>query len=413
MFITYGLNHKTAPLELREQFSVLSHDASTHLRDCHLQPDINEAMVLSTCNRTEWYCQTDNPQAIIDWLNNQHAASPELLLNHTYCHQDQAALEHVLRVASGLDSMVLGESEIFGQMKQAYTIAKQAGTLGESLDRLFQFVFAKAKHIRHATQINAHPLSIAFVSVNLAKRIFSQLQKTNVLLIGAGETIDLVARYLHEEKTQSLTFANRTYANAQELAQQYQGKAIQLSDIPLALPKTDMVISATNSPLAIIGKGLVERALRARKHSPLFMVDLAIPRDIEPEVAKLRDVYLYNIDDLNEVVADSMSKRRDAALQAERIVSEHVLAFQREAAERDHIHLVKNYRGRIETLRDQLLTKAIQQLRQGGDPEAVIEQFARQLTNQLLHTPSIKIRQASADNNHDLLSAAAELFALD
>lgn len=412
MLVAYGLNHKTAPLTLREQLSILASDVDDHLRQLHTHPDVHEILVLSTCNRTEWYLQTDAQHFMSDWLGRQYRLPSALLQDHTYCYQEKAALQHALRVASGLDSMILGETEIFGQMKLAYTSAKRVGTIGESLDPIFQFIFSKAKQVRHHTQISAHPLSIAYVAVSLAKRIFSQLNHTKVLLVGAGETIDLVARYLHEEKTQDIVFANRTLAHADMLAERYHGLAISLADIPAVLPRSDIVITATDSPLALIGKGLVERAIRMRKHRPILMVDLAVPRDIEPEVTQLSDVYLYNIDDLNEVVSDSLLKRRDAAVLAETIISQHVEEYQTLLTQRDHQHLIKNYRQKMEATRDELLNKAVKQLQQGLEPSEVLRQFSHALINQCLHQPTHKLRIASARGDETLLAAATELFDL-
>lgn len=413
MLFAYGLNHKTAPLPLRERLSILSADVDEHLRQLHTHPEIDEILVLSTCNRTEWYLQTCAQDLMSDWLCNHYQLPPSLLHTHTYCYQNHAALQHALRVASGLDSMFIGETEIFGQMKKAYTSAKRLGTLGATLDSTFQFIFARAKQIRHHTQISAHPLSIAYVAVNLAKRIFSRLHHSQVLLVGAGETIDLVARYLHEEKAHNIVFANRTLAHAQQLAERYQGQAIALADIPSALPQSDIVITATDSPLALIGKGLVERAIRMRKHRPILMVDLAIPRDIEPEVAQLSDVYLYNIDDLNEVVSDSLLKRRDAATQAELIITQTVAEYQHLLTEREQHELIKNYRHKIEVTRDELLQKSIKQLQRGADPQAVLKQFSQALINHCLHQPTHKLRLASHQGDQGLLAAATELFDLN
>ncbi|WP_455206065.1 glutamyl-tRNA reductase, partial [Kaarinaea lacus] len=304
--LAFGINHKTAPVSIREQVAFEPTQITDALKDLVSHPHVEEAAIVSTCNRTELYCGLDqlDQKVITSWMSQYHHLSESDLVPYIYAHPDQYAVRHALRVASGLDSMVLGEPQILGQMKDAYSAASHAGTLGGLLDRLFQHTFSVAKQVRTDTAIGASPVSVAFAAVSLAKQIFSNFEQHTALLIGAGETIELAARHLHEIGIGRMIIANRTVERAQTLAQEFNAYAISLPQIPAHLAEADIVISSTASPLPILGKGSVESALKARKHRPILMVDIAVPRDIEAEVGDLSDIYLYTVDDLQEIIQE-------------------------------------------------------------------------------------------------------------
>jgi glutamyl-tRNA reductase len=319
----------------------------------------------------------------------------------------------MMRVASGLDSLVLGEPQILGQMKTAYAVAREAGTVGPLLGRLFQATFSTAKAVRTDTAIGENPVSVAFAAVSLAKQIFSDLQRSQALLIGAGETITLVARHLHEQGVKRIVVANRTLERGRFLAEQVGGQAIMLADIGQELANSDIVISSTASQLPILGKGAVERALKQRKHKPMFMVDIAVPRDIEPEVGELDDIYLYSVDDLHEVIEENLRSRQGAAQAAEELVAAGADDFMLRLRELAAVDVLKAYRQQAERLRDEELAKAQRLLANGSDPLEVAAALARGLTNKLLHAPSVQLKKLSADGRLDALAVAQELFALD
>jgi len=327
-------------------------------------------------------------------------------------HEDDAAVRHMMRVASGLDSLVLGEPQILGQMKSAYAVAREAGTIGPLLGRLFQATFNAAKQVRTDTAIGENPVSVAFAAVSLAKQIFSDLQRSQALLIGAGETITLVARHLHELGVKRIVVANRTLERASILAEQFGAHAVLLSDIPAELVRSDIVISSTASQLPILGKGAVESALKLRKHKPIFMVDIAVPRDIEPEVGELDDVYLYSVDDLHEVVAENLKSRQGAAQAAEEMVAIGADDFMVRLRELAAVDVLKAYRQQSERTRDEELQKAQRMLANGTSAEDVLVQLARGLTNKLLHAPSVQLKKLTAEGRLDALAMAQELFAL-
>jgi glutamyl-tRNA reductase len=412
--LTLGLNHTTAPVAIRERLAFPAERLGHALRDLIRLPSVEEAAILSTCNRTELYFGTagSNSEFVIDWIAEVQQLHREDFQPYLYAHTDAATIRHMFRVASGLDSMILGEPQILGQMKTAYQAASEAGTLGRTLGRLFQHTFTAAKKVRTDTAIGSSPVSVAFAAVRLAQRIFDDLSRQTAILIGAGETIELTARHLSENRIGELIIANRTYDRAHALAQQFNGFAISLEELPKHLAKADIVVSSTASPLPILGKGRVESAIRARKHKPMFMVDLAVPRDIEPEVEQLRDVYLYTVDDLRNTVEESLRSRQEAAKQAEEIIDvevQHFLAWLRAQGATDTI---RDFRGQAERLRDEALDKAIQALRGGRSPEEALNLLANLLTNKLIHIPSTQIRQAGIYERHDLIAAARELFQL-
>ncbi len=299
-FLAVGINHKTASVDVRERVAFSPDQLVDALQQLREETSSQEVAILSTCNRTEIYCTQDQaaPAQLIDWVARYHGLEPEAVAACSYTHQEAGAVSHMMRVAAGLDSMVLGEPQILGQMKDAWEYARTAGTLGPRLDRLFQSTFNTAKQVRTDTAIGANPVSVAFAAVSLARQIFSDLSRSTALLIGAGETIALVARHLNEQGVSKLIVANRTLERAEVVSGPLGGRAITLNQIPEVLHECEIVISSTASPLPILGKGAVERALKVRRHNPMFMVDIAVPRDIEPEVGKLADVYLYSVDDL-------------------------------------------------------------------------------------------------------------------
>ncbi|EQM70799.1 glutamyl-tRNA reductase [Aquipseudomonas alcaligenes OT 69] len=374
-----------------------------------------EAAILSTCNRSELYLEQEQISAdeVLAWLAGYHNLSLEELRACAYVHQDDAAVRHMMRVASGLDSMVLGEPQILGQMKSAYAVAREAGTVGPLLGRLFQATFSTAKTVRTDTAIGENPVSVAFAAVSLAKQIFTDMHRSQALLIGAGETITLVARHLHEQGVKRIVVANRTLERASMLAEQFGAHAVLLADIPDELVNSDIVISSTASQLPILGKGAVERALKQRKHKPIFMVDIAVPRDIEPEVGELDDVYLYTVDDLHEVVAENLKSRQGAAQAAEELVGGGVVEFMQRLRELAAVDVLRAYRQQAERTRDEELAKAQRMLANGSSAEDVMAQLARGLTNKLLHAPSVQLKKLSADGRFDALAVAQELFALD
>lgn len=412
--LTFGINHKTAPVEIRERVAFPPEQVSDALRELVGRPAVNEAAILSTCNRTELYCQveSDNSKPVEQWFRDYHQLRDDQLSPYSYSLPDQTAVRHMLRVASGLDSLVLGEPQILGQMKAAYSAAKQAGTMRSLLDRLFQHTFTVAKQVRTDTAIGNSPVSVAFAAVSLAKQIFADLSGQTALLIGAGETIELAARHLRESGIGRIIIANRTLERAHTLATEVNGYAINLEDIPGHLAEADVLISSTGSTLPILGKGSVESALKQRKRRPMFMVDIAVPRDIEPEVGSLPDVYLYTVDDLDEVIQENLKSRQDAAHQAEEIIDTQVTHFMGWLRSLDSVDTIRGYREHGEALRNEELQRAQRLLAAGKDPQDVLNQLARGLTNKLLHSPCANLRQAGFEGRTDLLKAARELYCL-
>lgn len=412
--LAVGLNHKTAPVEIRERISFGPDILVGALRSLTDHAQIDEGLILSTCNRTEIYCTvgSEGSDLVADWLGRFHGVSEERIAPYLYTRVDHDAVAHLLRVSSGLDSMVLGEPQILGQVKTAFQTASDGGTIGKVLGRLFQQTFAVAKQVRTDTAIGNSPVSVAFAAVSLARQIFSDLSDQTALLVGAGETIELAARHLHQHEVGRIVVANRTVERAHALAVEIGGYAIALTELANHLPEADILIASTASPLPVLGKGAVERALKKRKHRPIFMVDIAVPRDIEPEVGELDDVYLYTVDDLQGVVEEGMRSRREAAEQAEEIVDFHTGEFLGWLRSLDATTLIQDYRNRAEHLRDEVLAKALRQLEGGKPPQEVVGFLAHTLTNKLLHGPSARLRQAGREGQDDLLEAANELFQL-
>jgi len=412
--IAYGINHSTAPIEVREKVSFGSDIMSDALNELKHQNGVHEAAILSTCNRTEIYCNIDKENHLnpIDWLHNFHGMKQDLLKPFLYKHPDENAVRHVLRVASGLDSMILGEPQVLGQLKVAYQQAISAGSIGHQLNRLFQHSFHVAKEVRSNTAIGSHPVSVAYAAVRLAQQIFGELKDQTALLIGAGETIELTAKHLYDNGLRRMIIANRTLERSQRLASEYSVYAIQIGDIPKHLAEADIVISSTASPLPILGKGAVESAIKTRKHKPMFMVDIAVPRDIEVEVGDMDDVYLYSVDDLKNMVQENLRSRQDAAIQAEKIIDTKAQEFMDWLSSLDAVSTIRALRGQAEQIQKDVIQKGLLKLRNGADPEIILMETARSLTNKLIHVPSSKLRNASAQNRDDLLQAAEELYSL-
>ncbi len=412
--LALGLNHRTAPVAIRERVTFGPDVIVGALRDLDAQVEVQEAIILSTCNRTEVYCavgDTDETE-VSAWLGRFHGLEPDAVTPYLYTHLDREAVAHLLRVASGLDSLVLGEPQILGQVKQAFQTACAAGTVGKLLGRLFQHTFSVAKQVRTDTAIGSSPVSVAFAAVSLARQIFSELKDQTALLIGSGETVELAARHLHQHGVGRIIVANRTVERAHKLAEQFNGYAIALTEIANHLPEADIVISSTASPLPVLGKGTVESALKKRKHRPIFMVDIAVPRDIEAEVGELSDVYLYTVDDLEDVVEENKRSRREAAEQASEIIDFHTDEFLAWLRSLDAVALIQDFRGQAEQIRDEILARALHQVEIGKPPAEALEFLAHTLTNKLLHNPSTHMRRAGMDGRLELLNVANELFQL-
>ena len=408
-----GVNHKTAPVAIREKVS-FSPDAMTRALHSARQV-VQESVILSTCNRTEIYVvcpPQQSVQSVVEWLAQWHSLPVSQLQPYLYLHQDEAAVRHTLRVACGLDSLVLGEPQILGQLKSALQVATEQAVTGNHLNRLMQHAFSTAKKVRTQTSIGANPISVAFAAVSLAKQIFSQLEKQTALLIGAGETIELVGKHLATNKIGHVLVANRSVDKAQKLAAEYGGKGISLQELADHLPKADSVISSTASPVPILGKGTVERALKIRKHRPMFMVDIAVPRDIEQEVAELDDVYLYTVDDLQSVIEENLQSRRAAAEQAEGMVGTETSNFMAWLRAQDHMDTIREYRARTEQTRQETLDKALALLHHGKTPEEALQFLAHTLSNKLSHDATQAMHHAARNGDHALLAHARVLFNL-
>jgi len=410
--LSIGLNHTTAPVEVRERAAVAAEHLDDALKDIAQHGEIEEATILSTCNRTEVYCQLaeSNIEVVSNWLCDFHELKKDDVSPYLYAFPDQAAVKHAFRVASGLDSLVIGEPQILGQMKTAFATAHKNGNTGKVLNRLFQHTFSVAKEIRTSTAIGAHAVSVAYAAVALSKQIFSDIAQQTVLLIGAGETIELTCRHLYSQGVRDIIIANRTTSRAESLGNEFGTQVISLHELPTRLPDADMVFSSTASTLPILGKGAFESALQIRRNKPMFVVDLAIPRDVEAEVGHLNNVYLYTVDDLEQVVTDNLETRKSAALDAEKIVEEQTLQFMHWFKNLQSVPTIRDLRKRTSEITDKELLNAQKRIAAGDNPEQVLQQFAHALSQKFMHYPTESLRQ-----NHDeaILSAARQLFGLD
>ncbi|HCS26684.1 MAG TPA: glutamyl-tRNA reductase [Spongiibacteraceae bacterium] len=412
--LVLGINHNSAPIAVRERVAFVPEAMEAALQQALGLEGVEEVAILSTCNRTELYVVgADDSAPVAAWLADYHHMAASDFDGSVYDHHGHRAIRHMMTVAAGLDSLVLGEPQILGQMKSCYAVAKEAGSLGPNLERAFQQVFAIAKKVRTDTAIGENPVSVAYAAVSLTQHIFSDLTRCHALLIGAGETIELVARHLQEKGVHKLTIANRTLSRARELAERFGADAILLADIPGQLRDTDIVVASTASQLPILGKGTVEAAIRKRKHRPMLMVDIAVPRDIEPQVTELSDVYLYTVDDLREIVDENRKARAHEALKADEIIDAAIVDWERQWRSLDAVDSVKDYRAQAEMLRQHEMEKALRSLNNGVPAEQVLEQFARGLTNKLIHNPSSRMREAAANGETHTLKLARQLLGLD
>lgn len=413
--IALGINHVTAPVSLRERINFAPEATANALAELSTVPGVREAAILSTCNRTELYCTVDpgaepGPD---EWLHRHHGLTQRKLDEFLYRHADAEAVRHLYRVAIGLESMVLGEPQILGQVKDAYQIARTAHTLKAPLERLFQNTFAVAKRVRSDTRIGAHSVSVAYTAVRLAERVFTDLKQACVLLIGAGEMIELAARHLSESKVRRLIVANRSLESAQSLASSVGGYAIALEDIHDHLAEADIVISSTAAREPILTRKMVAAALASRRRRPMFLVDIAVPRDIAPDVATLDDTFLYTIDDLREVIDENLRSRQAAAREAETLIDLQVEHYMNWWRALDLNHPLTNLRGAAEAQRDDVLAKARAMLARGRTPDEALDYLANTLTNKLLHAPSANLRAAALRGDIDLIDSAQRLFVSD
>tara|TARA_R110002072_G_scaffold301462_2_gene481255 strand:- start:14956 stop:16218 length:1263 start_codon:yes stop_codon:yes gene_type:complete len=414
-FLAFGINHKTASVNVREQVAFDLQRLSDALLSIQSVGGVLESVIVSTCNRTEIYCAgTDDisSELLLVWLSNYHSVKIDSLRECCFSFQGDDAIKHLMRVASGLDSLVLGEPQILGQLKSAYMSAVEAGAVNNQLSRLFEHCFSVAKRVRTETAIGENPVSVAAAAVNMARQLFSDFSDNVALLIGAGKTTELVARHLKQGGIKKIIIANRTLSRAQDLSDLVGGEAALIGDIPDLLEQADIVIASTASTLPILGKGAVERALKIRKHRPFFMVDIAVPRDIEPQVAELADVYLYTVDDLKGVIDESLKSREGAALEAEEYIQQGCKSFlshQRVSGVGDAL---KRFRSQAEVLQQRELLKALNSLKNGANPDVVLAQMARSLTNKLIHEPTVQVRKAAEEGSHHKADWLLDLFGI-
>ncbi|MFP5397606.1 MAG: glutamyl-tRNA reductase [Gammaproteobacteria bacterium] len=416
--IALGLNHTTAPLDLRGRLAFAPDQLPPALRGLRerLQRATPEAALVSTCNRTELYVAA-RPDAVrdlvppaLDWLAERGGVSAAHLQSHSYVMEDRAAARHAFRVAAGLDSMVLGEPQILGQMKQALRGADEAGTLGTTLHQLFQRSFSVAKEVRTSTEIGAHSISMAAAAVRLASQLFEDLHSVKVLFVGAGEMIELVATHFAAREPKLMALANRTLERGEKLASRFGAQALRLADLPERLHEFDAVVSCTASTLPIIGLGAVERALKARRHRPMFMVDLAVPRDIEPEVARLSDVYLYTVDDLSSIVATAGEKRQAAVEQAEAIIDAGVQSFAHWLDQRASVPLIQAINRQADDWRELEIARARRLLARGESVDAVLDALSRGITHKLLHGAYAELHGADVEQRAQVADTVSRLF---
>ncbi len=412
--LALGLNHHTAPVDIRERAAIGEGqlgDALKALRQVHR---VKEVAIVSTCNRTEFYCGMDSQDidSVVQWMHRYFELRDNGFDPYLFHHADREAVRHLMRVCSGLDSMILGEPQILGQIKRAYRDADEHGTLGNELSPLFQTAFSVAKKVRTDTAIGNSPVSVAFAAVSLSRQIFADLGKQNALLIGAGETIQLAARHLNSAGIGKILIANRTLENAQALATEVGGRAIGIKDIPDALPEADIIISSTGSTLPILGKGMVQNAIRKRRYRSQLIVDIAVPRDVEAEVSEIDGVFLYTVDDLQAVIEENRQSRQEAAYEAEEIVTAQVDVFMRKLQSLGANDVIRAYRSKIQAIKDDALEKSLKQLQAGQDPEAVLQQLAHTLSNKVMHAPTARMREAAELGNTKVIDAARTLLDL-
>jgi glutamyl-tRNA reductase len=408
--LVLGINHHSAPVDVREKLAFPPERQPEALADLVRQPGVAEAVLVSTCNRTEVYCRAEDDAKVRDWLEREAAKNGLSLASHLYTHTDDAAIRHAFRVASGLDSMVLGEPQILGQVKQAVRIAEDTGTIGAVLNRLFQHTFSVAKQVRTETALGGQSISMAAAALKLAQNVYGDLSRTNLLLIGVGEMVELAATYFAAQAPKSVVVANRTLARGEAFAERFNAKAISLAELPERIAEFDIVVTGTASTLPILGKGLIERALKARRRRPMFIVDFAVPRDVEPEVASLRDVFLYTVDELGKIVQEGVESRRAATHEAEAIVTQQVEAFRAWQGSRSAVPAIVEFRRKADAYREAELAKAKSRIAKGENPAEVLEAFAKGLMNKFLHHPTQALSRASEDERAALERAIEKLY---
>ena len=409
----FGMNHHTAPLAVREQVTFHAENLEAALRDLVARESVREAAIISTCNRTEVYCSTHEPIRAIDWLARFHHLKAPVLEPFLYTLPRERAVAHAFRVASGLDSMVIGEPQILGQMKDAVKSAELAGTLGTVLHKLFQSTFSVAKAVRTQTDIGASSVSMAAAAIKVAERIYPSIAGQKILFVGAGEMIELCSTHFAAKQPREMTFANRSIERGEQLASRFQGRAITLNDLPEQLPLHDIVVTCTASTLPILGKGMIERALKVRRHRPILMIDLAVPRDVEAEVAELDDVFLYSVDDLGKIVQEGLDTRHAAVAQAEAIINANVHTFMHWLENRELVPTIRALRDQVERMRRHELERAARMLAKGDDPEKVLEQLSHSLTNKFLHAPTHALNSAQAKDRDILVAALTRLYEIN
>ena len=414
--LIYGLNHRTAELDLRGQLAFGADELADATRQlCDHSEQISEAAILSTCNRTELHVNSTNPsdQDIATWLCESRQVSEQELRPVAYSYRGNAAIAHVMRVAAGLDSQIVGEPQIQGQFKSAYRTAHDVGTLGSELRLLEEFTLQTAKKIRTETSINKEPVSVAYATLTMAKQIFAEFSQSSTLLIGAGGNIRQIAQYFKEEGAQRFTIANRTLANAESLTREFNGEAITLDRIPEYLHQFDLVVSSTSSSEPVVTESMLRAAARKRRHKPMFIADLAVPRDIEASADTIPDIYLHTIDDLSKIISENVAQRHQVVHEAEQYISEGVQCFEKKHRVQLSASMLKQYRTQIESTRDEALEKALKRLEAGDEPANVLSKFAHELSNQLAHKPTLSIRQASIHDDSDLLHFLKQIYKLD
>lgn len=418
--LAIGINHDSAPVEVRERVAFMPEQVGAALEQAIARTPLEEAVIVSTCNRTEIYgiYAADSEtaaagDALINWVAEYHRLPLDDLNTCVYRSHGKPAFNHLVRVASGLNSMVLGEPQILGQIKSAYAVAEEAGSVGSALGRLFPEAFRIAKRVRSDTAIGENPVSVAFASVDLTRRIFSDLSECSALVIGAGETIELVVRHLCEARLGRLTVANRTLARAESLAERFSAQAILMADVPDCLAGVDIVISSTGSQLPILGKGAVEAAVRARRYKPMLLVDLAVPRDIESQVAELSDVYLYTVDDLRDVIEENLRMRASEASKADEIIAAGIEDVEVALRDRQSADVVRSYRESALAMQKEELERALKLLDKGEAPEEVLRRLARGLTNKLIHAPTTGLRRIAREGDRENVSRVAQLLGLE
>jgi glutamyl-tRNA reductase len=422
--VLLGINHNTASIDLREKVAFPPEIVGDAISQLKATDHVDEAIIVSTCNRTELYLETSlvtdaigdseqHQRLVVEWLAGFHQLSADELMQCSYCYWHEDVVRHLMKVSCGLDSMVLGEPQILGQIKSSFAVSKDMGAVGVSLGRAFEEAFSIAKEVRTDTAIGENPVSVAYAAVALAERIFSNLPSLSILLIGAGRTIELVARHMADKGVNQIAVANRTLDHALELARKFDAHGVLLSDIPEQLVNADIVVSSTNSQLPLLGKGAVERALKQRRHKPMLLIDLAVPRDIEAEVGEIADAYLYSVDDISEVIDDGVKSRTEAAQQAQSIIERGVEEYQRRLRSLNAVATLRAFRDKAELIRDVEIQRAVKALEKGETADKVVESVARAITNKLIHSPSVQMKKASSEGRDELLLLIQELFELD